>query len=257
MDLREVPRHLFRRHPWEVARARFFRESLKREGLLDEPAAVLDVGAGDGYLASQVLACMPRGSSGVCFDPHYTGDEIARFSASLRTSSLSFSASRPQRRFELILLLDVIEHVEDDRGFLDQIVSENLAPGGAVLVSVPAWPLLFTQHDVDLRHFRRYAPRACRQLLEQGHLAIVRCGGLFHGPLLARMLTALRESAARRIGRRVPPSAHLGEWRAGEIMTSAVDGLLWADNFLSHQGARLRWSLPGLSFWALCRGATP
>jgi SAM-dependent methyltransferase len=260
MDLREVPRHPFRRHPWEVARARFFRDTLRREGLLAEPGAVLDVGAGDGYLAAKLLESMPRGSSVVCFDPHYGGDDIARFSASLGTgtAALSFSASRPHRRFELVLLLDVIEHVEDDRGFLDQIVSENLAPGAAVLVSVPAWPLLFTQHDVELKHFRRYAPRVCRQLLlDQGHLAIVRCGGLFHGPLLPRTSRALRESAARRIGCAVPPSAHLGGWRAGAIVSGAIDGLLLADNFLSHQSARLGWSLPGLSFWALCRKESP
>jgi 2-polyprenyl-3-methyl-5-hydroxy-6-metoxy-1,4-benzoquinol methylase len=45
---------------------------------------------------------------------------------------LSFTRSKPDRRFDLILALDVIEHVEDDVAFVREL-SEALAPGGRVL----------------------------------------------------------------------------------------------------------------------------
>ncbi len=55
-------------------------------------------------------------------------------------------------------MLDVIEHVEDDVGFVRDVVDGSLAPGGWVLVSVPAYQSLFSSHDRALKHFRRYAP---------------------------------------------------------------------------------------------------
>ena len=121
---------------------------------------MLDVGAGDGYLAGTLLRAMPPGSRVVCLDPHYTDDEVSRFSADA-PSGLTFTRSPPNQRFDIVLLLDVIEHVEEDRPFLSGFVADNLAPGGVVLLSVPAWQRLFIQHDVGLKHFRRTARALC------------------------------------------------------------------------------------------------
>ena len=51
MDLSELPDREFLRHPWELARARFFAGELRRSGLLSGPQRLLDVGAGDGWFA--------------------------------------------------------------------------------------------------------------------------------------------------------------------------------------------------------------
>ena len=60
-------------------------------------------------------------------------------------------------------------------------------PGRTRSSRCPAWQPLFTQHDVALRHFRRYAPDQGARLLETGGLEIVRKGGLFHSLLLPRL----------------------------------------------------------------------
>ncbi|MEO5766966.1 MAG: methyltransferase domain-containing protein [Polyangia bacterium] len=253
MDLLEVPKTSFRRHPWEVARARFFRTTLQRAGALDSIASVLDVGAGDGYLSSALLESMPVGSRVTCLDPHYTADDVRRFAASAAEAAVTFCTVRPKQRFDIILLLDVVEHVENDQQFVNDYVSQNLAPDGVLLVSVPALQLLFTQHDVGLKHFRRYSPRGLRTLLEDSDLTITKSGGLFHSPLFPRAVTALRESLARRMGRPVAPSPHVGQWRGGPVMSNVVERCLMADNFLSAKASDLGWSLPGLSCWALCR----
>jgi len=55
----------------------------------------------------------------------------------------------------LVLLNDVIEHIEDDRSFLESVV--NAAPEGTLfLLTVPADPRLWSPHDVSHGHFRRY-----------------------------------------------------------------------------------------------------
>jgi 2-polyprenyl-3-methyl-5-hydroxy-6-metoxy-1,4-benzoquinol methylase len=63
--------------------------------------------------------------------------------------------------FDHVLALDVIEHLPDDVAFLRR-AGELLAPGGRLLVAVPAFPLLWSQHDVTFQHFRRYTATTLR-----------------------------------------------------------------------------------------------
>jgi SAM-dependent methyltransferase len=250
MDLTEVPAGTFRRHPWETARARFFRRVLADAGLLAAPRAVLDVGAGDGFVARTLLATLPVGSEVVCYDTNYQDADLRRF-ASPGQTGLSFVRERPTRRFELILLLDVIEHVADDVGFLLSFVTENLAPGGSVLVSVPAWQALYSGHDEALAHFRRYSHRGGRALLAAAGLEVRREGGLFHSLVAPRALAAAREGLLARMGRKPPPPDNVGRWRGGPALTALVGAALAADNAVSHGLARAGVALPGLSFWAV------
>ena len=258
MDLREVPQQEFRRHPWEVARARFFGDVANRQGPADRPLLVLDVGAGDGYLARSLLTRLPGGSQVVCFDPMYSDQHLAR-AAAAPTPGLSFARERPDRRFDLVLLLDVVEHVPDDRAFLSEIVANALAPGGSALVSVPAWMSLFSGHDLALGHHRRYRPAELRSLMDAAGLALARSGGLFHSLLLPRALAKAGELAR---GKRVRPDpdrvavqadTELGRWTAGKALTGLVEMALRLDNRISQVTAAAGLGLPGLSIWALGR----
>lgn len=60
--------------------------------------------------------------------------------------------------FELAVSLDVIEHLQDDRAALREL-RRVVAPGGALLVTVPAYPWLWSRHDVINHHHRRYRKR--------------------------------------------------------------------------------------------------
>ena len=52
-------------------------------------------------------------------------------------------------------MLDVLEHIEDDAGAL-AAARDALAPGGRLLLTVPAMPCLWSRHDEANCHFRRY-----------------------------------------------------------------------------------------------------
>ena len=56
---------------------------------------------------------------------------------------------------DVVLLMDVLEHVEDDVGLLRQYV-EKVPSGARFLISVPAFQVLWSDHDVFLEHKRRY-----------------------------------------------------------------------------------------------------
>jgi len=66
-------------------------------------------------------------------------------------------------KIDALLLLDVLEHVEDDRAFLGRAV-EALRPGGLILLTVPAYSFLWSHHDEVLGHVRRYEMQNLRNV---------------------------------------------------------------------------------------------
>jgi SAM-dependent methyltransferase len=248
LDLVELASAAGTRHPWEEARCRFLLGVLERSGVADRPLSVLDVGAGDGWFARQLAARFPALARIACWDSGYDADLLAR-TAFASTGRVAFSRERPAGAFDLLLLLDVLEHVEEDGAFLSGLAAGSLAPGGWALVTVPAWPSLYGAHDRRLRHHRRYAPRAARALLRGAGLEVRAEGGLFTSLLAVRAAQLLRERVVA--SRRPPPD--LGAWRAGRGATAVVRGALACDAGLSSLGSRLGVTVPGLSYWALCR----
>jgi hypothetical protein len=252
MDLSERPEHAGARHPWEKARFRFFHDVLghsRHSPLSADAPRVLDAGAGDGWFSSQLLVHIGPSARITCWDAEYT-DSVMSELRTTTPSQIEFRRERPETRFDLVLLLDVLEHVEDDRSFLQTIVKTNLADEGFVLISVPAWQFLYSSHDTRLRHFRRYAPGECRQVILDSGLRILRQGGLFHSLLVPRAAQVVREKLFGASDVSSPPTL---EWNAGPLVTQAIDTALHVDNLLSHRLADMGIEVPGMSYWALCQ----
>ena len=68
--------------------------------------------------------------------------------------------------FDVLLLLDVLEHFEDDRAVL-RSASSVLAPGGLLVVTVPAMPSLWSDYDVRCGHCRCYTRRSLLELMHE------------------------------------------------------------------------------------------
>ncbi|HLI72820.1 MAG TPA: methyltransferase domain-containing protein [Acidimicrobiales bacterium] len=245
MDLVERQAAVVGRHPWELARARFFVRLLDRLGLLRTTGSWLDVGSGDAWFASQLRAVLDPGARVVCWDTNYSDAELAGGAV-----GLELTAERPSGRFDGILMLDVIEHTEDDVGFVRDVVEGSLSEGGWVLASVPSYQALFSEHDRALRHHRRYSPRALRGVLEAAGLTVEACGGLFHGLLAVRAVQVLRE---RRRGPSGDP-AGIGHWEGAPSRTRMLTRMLEAEGRVSlAAGVHRLPVVPGLSTWAYCR----
>jgi SAM-dependent methyltransferase len=74
-------------------------------------------------------------------------------------------------RYDLIGMFDVLEHVENDEDLLLQI-REALKPNGTLVVTVPAYQWLWSEHDVENHHFRRYTLRGLRHVLQRAGLEV-------------------------------------------------------------------------------------
>jgi SAM-dependent methyltransferase len=182
-------------HWWFRGRRAVIWALLGRSELLPEPR-LLDAGCGTGRnlvefgvlgpasgvdpSADAVAFCQARGLQ----DVHRAGLETLPFD----TGS-----------FDLLLACDVIEHVEDDAGALREL-RRVAAPGATLLLTVPAYQWMWTDHDVQLRHFRRYTlPTLRRRALDAGWQPVH--GTYFNSimlPLVAPARLASRLSSRRR-----------------------------------------------------------
>jgi SAM-dependent methyltransferase len=163
---------LVRRHPWWEARSRLTLALLDRLGVRP-PARVLDAGCGWGT----TLEALER-----------AGYRAAGMDVSRRMLE-RLDCDRPDRRlfvadltqplpdgieaFDAVLALDVIEHIDDDRGAVSRL-SELVRPGGLVIVSVPALPRFFTEFDAIQGHRRRYLPETLRAAFDGSELEVER-----------------------------------------------------------------------------------
>lgn len=248
MDLRERFSEPAARHPWEIARFEFFLRVLRDGGALDAES-VLDVGSGDAWFARQLLGHLPSSARMTCWDAEYT-EQHARALGALDEPRLSLVAAQPRAQHALITALDVLEHVPDDRAFLAKIVEDSMADDAHLLMSVPAWPSLYTSHDAALLHYRRYRPQDGAALLQAAGLRVVRSGGLFSCLLLPRVL----RRGVELVTRPAPPQrAPALAWKHGPALTRVVRSVLSLDGAAALWASAHGPSLPGLSWWALCR----
>ncbi len=254
MDLREVHGTASsssaddpaQRHPWEVTRFEFFETLLKRTHRLPAHTEILDVGSGDAWFAGQLAGrnALPQIT---CWDLNYDLESADQLG--IDPEKITLCTERPTRDFDLILMMDVLEHVEHDREFLCETIEKNLRPGGTLLISVPAWKELTSKHDHWLHHFRRYSPSEFDEVLRNSNLRACKKGGLFHSLLLPRGLGVMKERLSPSAPPRQEPTL---QWQGGPWTTKLVQSALRADTWLSQRAADLGLPLPGLSLWALC-----
>ncbi len=110
---------------------------------------VLDVGAGSGVFARVLLDHGAVEAS--CVDPAYAREETQDHNG----KPIHFMRSISNSAADTVLLMDVLEHVDDDVGLLRDYV-QNTAISARFLISVPAFQWLWSEHDVFLDHKRRY-----------------------------------------------------------------------------------------------------
>lgn len=150
------------RHWWFVARRQIV-QSLVLELLADQPDALaLDVGCGTGANAAGLATALRVEAMDTSSDAielareHWTG--VTFHHADVLSSEFTLPDG-----LAVVLLMDVLEHIEDDVGFLAGLV-ERLPAGAHLLLTVPANPALWSRHDEAFGHHRRYTMQSLEQV---------------------------------------------------------------------------------------------
>jgi SAM-dependent methyltransferase len=157
-------RDLQDQHWWFVGRRKIIAELISRFVLLPTRARILEAGCGYGGN----LAMLSRYGELEAFE----FEDDARAYASTRLNKpvapghLPDNLSFARESFDLIAVLDVLEHIDDDAGSL-RALHERLRNGGSILITVPAVPWLWSEHDVLHHHKRRYTQAGLKRVLSE------------------------------------------------------------------------------------------
>jgi SAM-dependent methyltransferase len=150
------------RHWWYRGRRRIVRAVLDDLALPSAPR-LLDAGSGSG----RTLDELARYGSVAAVEAEPLGVEAARARGHSDVALAPVEAiPHPDASFDLVTCLDVIEHTPDDVRSLAEL-RRVTRPGGALLVTVPAYPRLWSRHDELNRHYRRYTRRTLRGAAER------------------------------------------------------------------------------------------
>ncbi len=126
------------------------------------------------------------------------------------------------------LALDIIEHFEDDDAVCAEL-ARILAPGASLVLSVPAWPSLWSPHDEFLHHARRYRPEQIRELVQRAGLEIQEQRGFNF--LLLPPIWIVRRAKSGRAKRK--PAEHQSSgtdfFQMPALIEAAFDLIFWAE----------------------------
>lgn len=184
------------RHWWFVARTVIIEDLISHRITLPRDSTILDAGCG----AGSILKRLSKN-----YDCHGidTSPKAIEFCRSRGLTNVSVATletcSAPAQGYDLILLLDVIEHIDNDVQALQQ-ASQLLNPRGHILLTVPAHPSLWSSHDDVNHHKRRYTRRTLRQSLQGADLSMLFLS--YYNSILFPL--AIFERLWQNVGRREP-----------------------------------------------------
>jgi len=156
-------------HWWFLARRRILKRLIERVVRPPRKAKILEIGCGTGHNLAMLKSFGSLEASEL--------DRCARAVANKRLPGRVKNAKLPdltkfkRNGYDLIALLDVLEHVPDDLASLRSI-HMRLKPGGALLLTVPANPWMWSAHDAAHHHFRRYTRKQLEELFLRSGLEV-------------------------------------------------------------------------------------
>lgn len=157
-SLYDLHRQIEEKHWWFTARRQIIRKVLTGVVPPKEGLCLVNVGCGTGAdlsYFSRFYRCIGIDSSSSAVA---AAQNCAPEATVILGSSAEVVPHREGREQRVWLILDVLEHIEDERNFFSNY-AEKMQPGEAIIITVPANPNLWSFHDVSFGHYRRYTDK--------------------------------------------------------------------------------------------------
>jgi trans-aconitate methyltransferase len=260
MDLVEVQKRQgaqIARHPWELARLEVVNNILKDVLKNKKDFTVLDIGCGDIFFISSLSERYPEATF-YAIDIAFTDEMIAKLKEESKGKrihlfkTLDEAGAHLSKPADLVLLLDVVEHIEHDKKFLGSLhENKSIDKNTRIMITVPAYQSLFCSHDHFLGHYRRYTNKTLLSTIEECGFEKIRLGYFFFSLVPPRILQVIREKISK------PSLEHettgLVEWNKGAGITGMIKSILYFDYKFTNALSRIGIKFPGLSNYILCK----
>jgi len=238
------------RHPWETARLEVIQSLLQRESILLEATTIADIGCGDTFVVNSLANKYPN-KKYIAIDSAFTDEDIEYFSSGTNNNISLYNnidAIDKEQSIDIILLMDVIEHIELDVDFLKSLIDNTgLTEKSRILITVPAFNSLFSAHDKYLKHFRRYNTRELKRTAEEAGYSVQSSGYFFSSLLTVRVFERLAEVL---FGKK--DQKGLNEKQYNEKTAKVIKTFLLLDFGISKIFNKIGISIPGLSTYIIC-----
>jgi trans-aconitate methyltransferase len=129
-----------------------------------------EIGCGHGLVQRQIEQQYDRPVTGIDLNDYALRHNLSERSP-LYCYDILQRGPELEKSFDILFLFDVLEHLEDEDRFL-QAVQFHLAPGGKILINVPAFQSFFSSYDVAAGHFRRYSIATLRRVAERNRMTL-------------------------------------------------------------------------------------
>lgn len=181
-------RNLYERHWWWRSREVEIVAQLEKYLSGRNDVVILDVGCGDGLFFDQLQKFGTV--EGVESDPN-TMTENGKWSEQIHCRLFDNSFS-PNRKYDAILMLDILEHMPDPDAALKH-ARTLLKPDGVLVATVPAFNSLWTSHDDLNHHYIRYTKKTFCPLVKNVGFAPLESRYLFHWTCPVKLMIRFKE----------------------------------------------------------------
>lgn len=156
-------------HWWYRARRDVLAEVIRRKVTLPPIANILEIGCGTGHNLAMLSAFGTVDA--IEIDDHSRDIAAKRLGRVVGASPLPSLEGVADQHYDMVAILDVLEHVADDEAAL-RAIARCLRPGGHILLTVPQFPWMWSGHDVANHHHRRYTKATLRAVIAAAGLKL-------------------------------------------------------------------------------------
>jgi hypothetical protein len=238
----------YQRHPWENSRKNVLQTFLKQAGISFPIERIVDIGSGDAYVI-HTLVEKNLAKQYYAIDTAYTPEVIEQLKKNNHNSRVFYFQNLQEylnnvtdQMPTLFLCMDVLEHLEDERTILADLIQKS--SDNYYFFAVPAFQSVFSSHDVLLGHYRRYTLPQLEKVLTQNQFTIVDKGYYFTSLLIFRNIDKWLKKNKKE---------SIDNWEAGKFKTRLINGMLSVDFKISLLMKKIGITLPGLSCYCLCK----
>ena len=240
-------------HPWELVRLGIIEKNVREISKNSKKSIVLiDIGCGDAFVISNLKQKF-NFEAFHAVDINFTEDQISQLKKEHPSidfqSDLAKITIHPDKAY-ILLLNDVIEHIEHDQDFVVALKKDVIdkASDLNLFITVPAFNTVFSNHDIDLGHYRRYTLQSLLAYNSTLKMEVTEKGYFFTSLLLIRLIQRLftfkkPEASKGHIG--------ISNWNHGKLFTFLFKSTLQIDFFITNIFSKLNIRIPGLSTFAV------
>ena len=246
-------------HSWEDARFKVAFDIIEKQIInkienKDKAAiTIFDIGCGDGYFLEKLAKKLPNAQC-LAIDTAFDDEIIQNFQEKYKSFNIKFyksieSIDLQNVKADIVLLLDVIEHIEDDVEFLKSLYNSSfITEKSKIVITVPAFQSLFCSHDTWLGHYRRYTVNSLQKhLLEAGFRSKLD-GYFFFSLLIPRWLQVKKEKKKKRD---IDKVTGIGDWQGNSLTFKLIVTILYLDYLFSKVLRFFRIKIIGLSCYSI------